>query len=159
MFAPSIVTVNNLVQKRAVFGALGLFQKATGIVIPVAALETQAAIRSGNFAAGKTSCLIQFVTNRLAEFAIWVGGCRRGQAAAPAAPRAAASLPAAAVRFTDVSDSLGVRFVHTDGKSGRLYFAETMGSGCAFFDADVRWLSHYGFRPLDFPTLAGGLSP
>src|SRR4051812_46965050 len=29
----------------------------------------------------------------------------------------------------------------------------------AFFEADVRWLSHYGFRPLDFPTLAGGLSP
>jgi len=29
----------------------------------------------------------------------------------------------------------------------------------AFFEADIRWLSHYGFRPLDFPTLAGGLSP
>jgi phenylalanyl-tRNA synthetase alpha chain len=29
----------------------------------------------------------------------------------------------------------------------------------AFFEADVRWISHYGFRPLDFPTLAGGLSP
>ena len=28
----------------------------------------------------------------------------------------------------------------------------------AFFDADVRWLSHYGFRPLDLPTLFGGLS-
>ena len=28
----------------------------------------------------------------------------------------------------------------------------------AFFEADVRWLAHYGFRPLDFPTLAGGLS-
>jgi phenylalanyl-tRNA synthetase alpha chain len=28
----------------------------------------------------------------------------------------------------------------------------------AFFEADVRWLSYYGFRPLDFPTLAGGLS-
>jgi len=28
----------------------------------------------------------------------------------------------------------------------------------AFFEADVRWLNHYGFRPLDFPTLAGGLS-
>ena len=27
----------------------------------------------------------------------------------------------------------------------------------AFFEADVRWLSHYGFRPLDVPTLAGGL--
>jgi phenylalanyl-tRNA synthetase alpha chain len=28
----------------------------------------------------------------------------------------------------------------------------------AFFEADMRWLAHYGFRPLDFPTLAGGLS-
>jgi phenylalanyl-tRNA synthetase alpha chain len=28
----------------------------------------------------------------------------------------------------------------------------------AFFEADLRWLSHYGFRPLDLPTLAGGLS-
>ncbi|MEM7301500.1 MAG: phenylalanine--tRNA ligase subunit alpha [Pseudomonadota bacterium] len=28
----------------------------------------------------------------------------------------------------------------------------------AFFDADVRWLDHYGFRPLDMPTLFAGLS-
>jgi phenylalanyl-tRNA synthetase alpha chain len=28
----------------------------------------------------------------------------------------------------------------------------------AFFDADIRWLKHYGFRPLDVPTLLGGLS-
>ena len=28
----------------------------------------------------------------------------------------------------------------------------------AFFDADQRWLNHYGFRPLDLPTLVGGLS-
>ena len=28
----------------------------------------------------------------------------------------------------------------------------------AFFDADVRWINHYGFRPLDLPTLFGGLS-
>jgi phenylalanyl-tRNA synthetase alpha chain len=27
-----------------------------------------------------------------------------------------------------------------------------------FFEADQRWLNHYGFRPLDLPTLAGGLS-
>ncbi|WP_027487753.1 phenylalanine--tRNA ligase subunit alpha [Allorhizobium undicola] len=27
-----------------------------------------------------------------------------------------------------------------------------------FFNADVRWMSHYGFRPLDVPTLFGGLS-
>jgi phenylalanyl-tRNA synthetase alpha chain len=28
----------------------------------------------------------------------------------------------------------------------------------AFFDADLRWLKHYGFRCLDMPSLAGGLS-
>ena len=27
-----------------------------------------------------------------------------------------------------------------------------------FFDADLRWINHYGFKPLDIPTLAGGLS-
>ncbi|GGD04359.1 phenylalanine--tRNA ligase alpha subunit [Aureimonas glaciei] len=27
-----------------------------------------------------------------------------------------------------------------------------------FFEADVRWIEHYGFRPLDVPTLFGGLS-
>lgn len=27
-----------------------------------------------------------------------------------------------------------------------------------FFNADVRWMTHYGFRPLDLPTLFGGLS-
>ena len=27
-----------------------------------------------------------------------------------------------------------------------------------YFNADVRWLQHYGFRPLDMPTLFGGLS-
>lgn len=28
----------------------------------------------------------------------------------------------------------------------------------AFFDADMRWLRHYGFRALDVPTLSGGIS-
>jgi len=27
-----------------------------------------------------------------------------------------------------------------------------------FFEADVRWLQHYGFRPLDIPSLVGGLT-
>jgi phenylalanyl-tRNA synthetase alpha chain len=27
----------------------------------------------------------------------------------------------------------------------------------AFFDADLRWLRHYGFRALDVPTLSGGV--
>ena len=28
----------------------------------------------------------------------------------------------------------------------------------AFFESDVRWLEHYGFRPLDIPSLVGGLT-
>ena len=28
----------------------------------------------------------------------------------------------------------------------------------AFFESDLRWLRHYGFRALQVPTLAGGLS-
>jgi len=28
----------------------------------------------------------------------------------------------------------------------------------AFFDSDLRWLRHYGFRALDLPTVHGGLS-
>ncbi len=28
----------------------------------------------------------------------------------------------------------------------------------AFFDGDIRWLTHYGFPPLDVPSLVGGLS-
>jgi phenylalanyl-tRNA synthetase alpha chain len=27
-----------------------------------------------------------------------------------------------------------------------------------FFESDLRWLKHYGFVPLDVPTLAGGLA-
>ena len=27
-----------------------------------------------------------------------------------------------------------------------------------FFDADLRWLRHYGFRPLEWPSLTGGLA-
>ena len=27
-----------------------------------------------------------------------------------------------------------------------------------FFDADLRWLRHYGFVPLDVPSMTGGLS-
>ena len=28
----------------------------------------------------------------------------------------------------------------------------------AFFESDIRWLRHYGFRPLDIPSLIGGLT-
>ncbi len=40
------------------------------------------------------------------------------------------------VRFRDVTSAAGVRFSHNAGKTGRKWLPETMGSGCAFFDAD-----------------------
>ncbi len=40
------------------------------------------------------------------------------------------------VHFTDVTARAGIRFVHNAGKTGKKWLPETMGSGCAFFDAD-----------------------
>ncbi len=40
------------------------------------------------------------------------------------------------VRFTDASKAAGIRFVHHSGAFGKKYLPETMGSGCAFLDAD-----------------------
>ncbi|HEX5272924.1 MAG TPA: CRTAC1 family protein, partial [Gemmataceae bacterium] len=39
-----------------------------------------------------------------------------------------------AVRFTDVTDKAGIRFVHTNGSFGKKLLPETMGSGVAFLD-------------------------
>src|SRR5215469_15450712 len=40
------------------------------------------------------------------------------------------------VRFTDVTAAAGIRFTHNAGRTGKKWLPETMGSGCAFFDAD-----------------------
>jgi hypothetical protein len=40
------------------------------------------------------------------------------------------------VRFTDVTAAAGIHFVHNAGRAGKKWLPETMGSGCAFFDAD-----------------------
>ena len=40
------------------------------------------------------------------------------------------------VKFTDVTASAGIKFVHNAGKSGKKYLPETLGSGAAFIDAD-----------------------
>lgn len=47
-----------------------------------------------------------------------------------------ATAPPAAIRFTDVTTQAGIHFTHNAGKAGKKYLPETMGSGCAFFDAD-----------------------
>src|ERR1041384_5276527 len=49
---------------------------------------------------------------------------------------AAATLPMAAVHFTDVTQQAGIRFVHNSGRAGKKFLPETLGSGAAFFDAD-----------------------
>jgi len=38
------------------------------------------------------------------------------------------------VKFVDVTKESGIHFKHTDGRSGRRYIVETLGSGVAFFD-------------------------
>src|SRR5262245_57230444 len=48
-----------------------------------------------------------------------------------------ANLPAAnEPTFTDVTARAGITFVHTNGAFGKKYLPETLGSGCAFLDAD-----------------------
>jgi enediyne biosynthesis protein E4 len=41
-----------------------------------------------------------------------------------------------AVRFTDITQQAGVRFVHNTGAFGKKYLPETLGPGCAFIDYD-----------------------
>ena len=40
------------------------------------------------------------------------------------------------VQFSDVTKAAGIAFTHNAGKAGKRWLPETMGSGCAFVDAD-----------------------
>ncbi len=70
----------------------------------------------------------------------WPGGTARGTAAAhmtPAVHRTAAATAAASgIHFTDVTGKAGIHFTHNSGRAGKKYLPETLGPGCAFFDAD-----------------------
>ncbi len=44
--------------------------------------------------------------------------------------------PEAVPVFTDVTAAAGIRFHHENGATGRFYYPEVMGAGCALFDAD-----------------------
>ncbi len=44
--------------------------------------------------------------------------------------------PLPPVHFTDVTRAAGIHFVHNSGRAGKKWLPETMGAGCAFFDAD-----------------------
>src|SRR5215470_3010729 len=49
------------------------------------------------------------------------------------APPRTSSTP---VRFTDVTAQAGIHFQHNSGAEGKKWLPETLGPGCAFFDAD-----------------------
>src|SRR5579864_7259840 len=40
------------------------------------------------------------------------------------------------VRFTDVTAEANIHFQHNSGSEGKKWLPETLGPGCAFFDAD-----------------------
>ena len=40
------------------------------------------------------------------------------------------------IRFTEIAEKAGIHFVHSTGAKGGWHYIETMGSGCALFDAD-----------------------
>src|SRR6185369_16509412 len=53
------------------------------------------------------------------------------------APPQSKELPAARpVQFTDVTAEAKIQFQHNSGKEGKKWLPETLGPGCAFFDAD-----------------------
>src|SRR3954447_19709628 len=49
---------------------------------------------------------------------------------------AMAAAPVTPVVFTDATATAGIKFVHNAGRSGKKYLPESLGAGCAFFDAD-----------------------
>src|SRR5215467_8727047 len=48
----------------------------------------------------------------------------------------AACYAQAPVRFTDITQSSGIKFTHHNGAFGGKYLPETLGPGCAFIDYD-----------------------
>lgn len=58
---------------------------------------------------------------------------------------------AAQVKFTGITAAAGITFRHNAGKAGKKYLPETMGAGCAFFDADGDgWLDIYFVNSRDW---------
>lgn len=52
------------------------------------------------------------------------------------ATRSQTPKPIPPIAFTDVTQSAGITFVHTNGATGQKLLPETMGGGCAFLDYD-----------------------
>src|SRR4051812_23368606 len=59
--------------------------------------------------------------------ALGPAGCSPGPATGPAAEE-----PAGPAWFEDVTDAVGLDFVHDPGPTGTYFMPQSMGSGCAF---------------------------
>src|SRR5262245_23572054 len=56
------------------------------------------------------------------------------------------------IRFTDITKSAGINFVHNNGAFGKKYLPETLGPGCAFIDYDGDgWQDILLINGQDFP--------
>jgi hypothetical protein len=63
----------------------------------------------------------------------------------------------AQVKFTEVTASAGIRFVHNNGAFGKKYLPETMGGGGAFLDYNGDgWLDIYLTNGMSWPDQPGG---
>ncbi|HVR09233.1 MAG TPA: CRTAC1 family protein [Thermoanaerobaculia bacterium] len=81
-------------------------------------------------------------------------------AGAAAARSAGAEATGGGVRFSDVTARAGIRFTHNSGRAGKKYLPETLGPGCAFFDADGDgWADILLVNGRDWPAGKAGAAP
>jgi len=62
--------------------------------------------------------------------------------------------------FTEVTQKAGIHFQHTDGRSGKRYFVETLGAGAAWFDYDRDGdIDLYLVNGAELPGMSADTSP
>jgi enediyne biosynthesis protein E4 len=92
--------------------------------------------RTGHAPRGRRS-MLRLLSKRSAP---WMALCLMGAASysllSQRSPAVAATIAPTAPVFTDVTAAAGIHFTHNSGRAGKKFLPETLGSGCAFFDAD-----------------------
>jgi hypothetical protein len=73
--------------------------------------------------------------------ALLLAACKPGAETSGTAASPAASAPAAAsahgISFSERAEAAGIKFLHTDGSSGKYFIVETLASGVILFDFDL----------------------